>query len=197
MAHNSLETNETHFCGIGLINPKNPFNIGSVIRSCGCFNASFLVAQGTRYKDFNADFRNMDVEQARKRIPCFIGVENILNYIPYDCELVAVERCTDAISLPEFSHPRRAFYVFGPEDGAIDDNILQMAKHKISIPSHGSMNLGACSYTVLYDRLSKAKSFEGNQPECPHCNNFFTKKAENNSWKCCACNNIFEIIKKD
>lgn len=196
MAHNKLETPHTHFCGVGLINPKNPFNIGGVIRACGCFDASFVVVQGTRFKESKADFRHMDVEQARKRIPCFLGVSNVLDYVPYDCEIVAVERCDQSISLPEFRHSRRSFYLLGPEDGALDDAILARSKYKISIPSNGSMNLGACAYTILYDRIAKSKDFSGNQPDCPSCGNYFTKIVFENNWKCCACNHEFEIIRK-
>ena len=197
MAHNHLETPHTHFCGVGLVEPKNPFNIGAVLRACGCFDASFMVVQGQRYKEMKADFRHMDVEQARKRIPCFMNVKNVLDYVPYDCEIVAVERCENAISLPEFKHCRRSFYIFGPEDGVVPQEILSIAKHKVYVPSKGSMNLGACAYTVLYDRIAKSKDFLGNQPECPSCGNYFTKIVFENNWKCCACNHEFEIIKRD
>jgi len=198
MAHNHMETPNTHFCGVGLVNPKNPFNIGAVMRAAGCFNASFLVAQGTRYKDNKADFRNMDVEQARKRMPCFLGVLNILDYVPYDTQIVALERCQGATSLPEFIHPRRALYVFGPEDGAVSEDILKAAQHKVYVPSNGSMNLGACAYTVLYDRASKSSAFSGTQPDCPSCGNYITKVVEGNNWKCCACNHHFTVdVKPD
>lgn len=196
MAHNHLETPKTHFCGVGLINTKNPFNMGAVMRACGCFGASFLVAEGTRFKESKADFRNMDVEQARKRIPCFIGVNSVMDFIPYDTELVVIERVSGAVSLPDFVHPRRAFYVFGPEDGAVHPDIVQKSKNIVYVPSDGSMNLGACAYTVLYDRISKSKMFEGNQPECPSCGNYFTKIVDTNTWKCCACDSKFDVQPK-
>lgn len=196
MAHNHLETPNTHFCGVGLVNPKNPFNMGAVMRACGCFGASFLVAEGTRFKENKADFRNMDVEQARKRIPCFIGVNNVLDFTPYDTEIVVIERCDGAESLVDFKHPRRAFYIFGPEDGAVPPSIVEKAKKVVYVPSSGSMNLGACAYTVLYDRLSKLKDFAGNQPECPSCGNFYTKAVDATNWKCCACDHQFTVGSK-
>jgi len=196
MAHNHLETPHTHFCGVGLINPKNPFNMGAVMRAAGCFDASFLVAQGNRFKESKADFRNMDVEQARKRMPCFIGINNVLDFVPYDTQIVVLERCDGATSLPDFKHPRRAFYIFGPEDGAVPPDVISVAHHKVYVPSNGSMNLGACAYTVLYDRVAKSKDFAGNQPDCPSCGNYFTKVVDGNNWKCCACDHQFVVTDK-
>jgi tRNA(Leu) C34 or U34 (ribose-2'-O)-methylase TrmL len=155
-----------------------------------------MVAQGTRFKDSKADFRNMDVEQARKRMPCFIGVNNVLDFVPYDTEVVVIERCEGAIALPEFKHPRRAFYIFGPEDGAVPADIVSKYPHKVYVPSDGSMNLGACAYTVLYDRVAKSKDFDGNQPDCPACGNYYTKIVDGNNWKCCACDHPFVVEPK-
>lgn len=195
MSHNKKETENTFFSGVGLYNPKNGFNIGGSIRAAAAFNSSFLVSSGVRHKEFKTDFRNMDADLGRKRIPCFIGVDSLLPFIPYDTVPVAIERSDDGVSLPNFQHPRRAFYIFGPEDGAISDDILNVCHHKVYIPS-SSLNLQVCVHLVLYDRFVKAeKSKEEAYPKCPDCGSDHCKIVENppvfsdNGWMHCnACN---------
>jgi tRNA(Leu) C34 or U34 (ribose-2'-O)-methylase TrmL len=171
MAHNSKETNDTNFFGIGLHNPKNPFNIGAVLRAAGCFNSSFVAASGNRYKENKGDFRNMDTEFARKRIPLFLGVNSILDFVPYDAEIVVLERTQNAISLNDFQHPRRAFYIYGPEDGCVPTEMLQNHSFtSVYIPSNGSLNLASACYITLYDRQVKSHSFAVESTHCPNCN---------------------------
>jgi tRNA(Leu) C34 or U34 (ribose-2'-O)-methylase TrmL len=170
MAHNHKETSNTEFCGVGLHNPKNGFNVGAAIRACGCFGAAFFAASGTRFKEMKSDFRNMDPEQARKRLPCFLGVNSLIDMIPHDCEIVAIERDYESTNLSTFVHPRRAFYVFGPEDGAVDESILKVVKHKVYVPTNDSMNVGACVNVVLYDRVAKLMSApKSGIKRCPEC----------------------------
>ena len=176
MSKKAKETNETHFFGVGLWEPKNQWNIGAVMRSMGCFGGSFLAVSGNRYKQQIGDFRNMDTEFARKRIPCFLGVNSILDFIPYDSEIVVLERTSNSISLHEFEHPRRATYVFGPEDGAVPTD--EFGDHKftsVHIPSNGSLNLSAACYITLYDRIMKSDSFVVDNCKCPNCGSVYLK----------------------
>lgn len=176
MSRNSKETNYTNFCGVGLYNTLNGFNIGSAIRAAGAFNASFVAVSGQRYKSRSSDFRCMDTELARKRIPIFMGVDSLIPFVPYETEIVLLERDDTAVSLPDFVHPRRALYVFGPEDGAIDATVFKdMPTKKVYIPSEYSMNLAACVYMTLYDRIAKKKSFNVDVIKCPSCGSDHTK----------------------
>lgn len=197
MAHNKKETPDTMFCGIGLYNPRNGYNIGGVIRAIGAFNASFLATSGNRYKELKSDFRNMDTEMARKKIPCFIGVNSLHDFIPHDCVPVAIEKNgVDDQSLTDFVHPRRAFYIFGPEDGSVPNDLLNVCKHKVYVPT-SSLNLQVCVHIVLYDRLFKMMNTEVETvdcPECPECGSNHCKEVENppvytgNVWyHCNAC----------
>ncbi len=172
MAHNAKETSETHFCGVGLFEPQNGFNIGASMRAAGAFGASFLVASGQMYKNGYGKFQNPDTEMARKRLPCFIGVPSLVPFVPHDSEIVVIERTDQSTCLTKFSHPRRAFYAFGPEVGAIHPSTFQglgIKVHQVSLPSVGSLNLAACVNLVLYDRLSKAASFNVATLTCPSC----------------------------
>ncbi len=178
MAHHSKETNDTHFCGVALQNPLNGFNIGAALRACGCFDSSFLVVQGTRYKERNSDFKCMDTEFARKRLPMFLGVPSIVPFISFDTDVVIIERTKDAIALPEFQHPRRCMYLYGPEDGSVDASMIPdgIKKHHVYIPSNGSLNLSACVYMTLYDRKAKEGAFKVSDTTCEKCGSSHYKK---------------------
>lgn len=198
MAHNSKETSDTHYFGVGIYQPKNGWNIGAVMRSAGCFGASFVVASGDRFKSHNADFRNMDTEMARKRIPLFLGVPSLYPFIPHDCEIVVLERNKESVSLPEFSHPRRSFYVFGPEDGEVPDDLFGgREKHSVHIPSSGSLNLGSAAYITMYDRIAKCGDYEVENLTCPVCHSTHVKNSIENEidgtmiYHCNSCGNEF------
>jgi tRNA(Leu) C34 or U34 (ribose-2'-O)-methylase TrmL len=171
MAHHSKENNNTHYCGVMIQNPLNGFNVGSALRACGCFGAAFMAVSGDRWKNRNSDFRPMDTEFARKRIPFFLGVPTLTPFIPHDCEVVILDRNNDSVSLPDFIHPRRSCYIYGPEDSCVDHSFVPdtVKKHYVHIPSDGSLNLASCVYMTLYDRRSKAKSFEVKDLSCPKC----------------------------
>jgi hypothetical protein len=73
---------------------------------------------------------------------------------------VAIELIEGAIALPEYRHPRRAFYIFGSEDGSLKKTqaIRSWCKDIVYIPTTGCMNLAATVNVVLYDRLCKSKA---------------------------------------
>lgn len=37
------------YSAIGLVNPKTPANLGSVLRAAGCYGASLVVSMGQRW----------------------------------------------------------------------------------------------------------------------------------------------------
>ena len=192
MSQNKKETSYTQYADVALQNPLNGFNIGGALRATGAYDGAFLVATGTRYKARNSDFRPMDAEMARKRMPLFLGVPDLASHVPYDCEVVMIERDATSQSLVDFVHPRRALYVFGPEDGAVDTKFIPEGtiSHKVYIPSTYSLNLSACVYTVLYDREAKKKIWDVNTIHCPVCNSDHTKELTEESgvgYHCNAC----------
>ncbi len=140
--------NKGYSC-VGLDNPKTPSNIGSALRACGNFNAAFLAVSGLRYKNHSTD----TMKQYR-HTPLF-QVEDLNLIIPYDCVPVAVDLVGDAIPLPEYKHPERAFYIFGAEDATLGERVLYWCRDKIYIPTNRCMNLAGTVHVVLYDRMSK------------------------------------------
>jgi tRNA(Leu) C34 or U34 (ribose-2'-O)-methylase TrmL len=145
---------------IGLVNPKSAANVASILRACGCYGASAVFYTGQRFgyaKDFNADTKRM-----RHIIPT-IGVDDLLAIAPKGASKVVIELVEGAIPLPEFVHPVSAFYIFGPEDASVPENIVAACDHVVYIPTRNSMNLAATANVVLYDRMAKSDYAAGDE----------------------------------
>ena len=141
---------------IGLHNPKSPENVGSVMRAAGCYNVSSVFYTGPRY-DAAKPFYT-DTQKVYEKIP-LIAVEDLKDIIPFGCVPVAVELVEGAKPLPDYKHPPRAFYIFGPEDGSLEKDITDFCSDTIYVPTTGCMNLAAAVNVILYDRLAKGEDF--------------------------------------
>jgi len=141
------------YCAVGLFNPKTPANVGSAMRACGNYDAAFLAYTGHRYKK-SKQFVT-DPAKYHRRIP-LLYFDDLREAIPNDCVPVAVDLIEGATNLIEYTHPVRAFYIFGPEDGALGKQITDFCRDIIYVPTNGCMNLAASVNVILYDRLSKS-----------------------------------------
>jgi tRNA(Leu) C34 or U34 (ribose-2'-O)-methylase TrmL len=137
---------------IGLDNPKTPANVGSAMRACGVYGAAQLLFTGNRYK--KAQKFVTDPQKSYRHIP-LIHVADLHDAAPFDCVPVAVDLIPGAIPLTEYKHPERAFYIFGPEDGTLGQQVISWCKDVVYVPTDGCMNLAATVNVVLYDRLAK------------------------------------------
>ncbi|GAF86488.1 unnamed protein product, partial [marine sediment metagenome] len=72
---------------IGLVNPKNPINVGSVLRASGCYGVNLVAISGNRPSKYFGKIPT-DTQKAYKHIPV-IRVDNIKDGIPYDCIPIA------------------------------------------------------------------------------------------------------------
>ncbi|OSM53402.1 23S rRNA methyltransferase, partial [Aeromonas salmonicida subsp. salmonicida] len=90
-----------------------------------------------------------------------LGVEALLDFVPTGCTPVLVDLIEGATSLPDYVHPERAFYIFGPEDGTLDPARFAAVKEVIYVPTLGCMNLAASVNVILYDRLAKRLRAKG------------------------------------
>lgn len=137
--------------GIGLHYPKNHLNVGSTLRAAFVFNADLVAISGQRYHRASTD-----TMKAYRHVP-LIHVENILDAIPFDCVPVAVDILPRATMLPKYVHPKRAFYIFGPEDGTLGKNVVDRCRDVITVPTNQELclNLAATVNVVLYDRRAK------------------------------------------
>lgn len=155
---------------IGLCNPKNPQNVGAVLRAAGCYQADAVRFTGRRYllaAEHQAATPSSSSKKNKKRKTAptdtkrhitekikMEQVEDMLHDLP-DTEIVCVELVVGARPLPEFRHPENALYVFGPEDGQIPQTIVDQAHHVVYVPTVTCMNLAASVNVVLYDRMAK------------------------------------------
>lgn len=82
-------------------------------------------------------------------------MNNLIQAVEANTVIVCVELTEGATALPEFIHPENALYIFGPEDGTIDQATIDKADHVVYIPTTGCLNLAATCNIVLYDRAAK------------------------------------------
>ena len=141
---------------LGLTNPKSPTNVGSVMRASGCYGVDSVVYTGERYE--RAAQFNTDTHKSSHQIP-LTQVGDILVAVPEGATVVCVELVEGAIPLPAYQHPDNAFYIFGPEDGNIQQKIINRVDDVVYIPTVGCMNLAATVNVLLYDRLAKSTNF--------------------------------------
>ena len=142
------------YAAIGLDNPKTPANMGSVLRAAGCYQAAMVAFGGPRPSRLRATKCLTDTQKAYRHIPT-LWTEDLHSVIPVDCVPVAVDLIEGAISLIEYKHPERAFYVFGAEDATLGSRVTDWCRDVIYVPTNYCMNLAASVNVVLYDRLSK------------------------------------------
>jgi tRNA(Leu) C34 or U34 (ribose-2'-O)-methylase TrmL len=126
---------------IGLINPKNPSNVGAVFYT------------GQRYP--RAARFQTDTKDASQTIP-LTGVDCLLDSVDKGTKVVCIELVEGATALPEYQHPENALYIFGPEDGTISQDVVDRADAVVYVPTTGCLNLAATVNVVLYDRLAKS-----------------------------------------
>ena len=140
---------------IGLINPKRPSNVGAVMRAAGCFRVDSVFYTGERFA--RASQFNTDTKNVHRNIP-LAGVASLLDHIGENAKVVCIELVEGATPLPAYRHPHDAFYIFGPEDGTISQDILDSADDVVYVPTIGCLNLAATVNVVLYDRAAKLSS---------------------------------------
>ncbi len=144
---------------IGLIKPKSPTNVGAIMRAVGCFAADAVFYTGERYD--RAMRFNTDTKHRTKSIP-LSGVTCLLGNVPENARIICVELVEGALPLHEYQHPENGYYIFGPEDGTIAQNIIDHADDVVYIPTKGCLNLAATVNIVLYDRMIKSEQLIAN-----------------------------------
>lgn len=144
-----MKTASRGFAAIGLYGPKNSSNIGSALRAAACYGAGLIAVQGRRYRQASTD-----TTKGWRHLP-FIETPDLWSVIPLGAVPVAVEFVPTATPLPAFTHPERAFYVFGPEDGSVPRELAARCRTTVYVPTAFCMNLAAAVNVLLYDRMVK------------------------------------------
>lgn len=139
------------FAAVGLHQPKTPTNIGSALRAAHCYGVALVAHTGQRYRASPTD-----TTKAWRHLP-LLQTDDLRLVIPHDCVPVAIDLLPGARDLTTYTHPERAFYVFGPEDGTLGPGITSWCRDKVFVPTAFCMNLAAAVNVVLYDRMLKEK----------------------------------------
>jgi tRNA(Leu) C34 or U34 (ribose-2'-O)-methylase TrmL len=139
---------------IGLHQAKDAANLANIKRSVSCYGGGEIYVTGKRM------LTALDVERLPRplrdrrydNVPLgFVDdFEFSEDYIPVAIEIGGSQ------NLAYFQHPRKAFYIFGPEDGSLPPQILRKCHHHVMIPTLHCLNLAVTVSTVLYDRYAKA-----------------------------------------
>lgn len=122
------------------------------MRAAGCFNADQVFYSGERFA--RAAKFNTDTKNRTSTIP-LTAKDCLLDNVPEEMTIICVDLVEGAVSLPEFEHPSHAYYVFGPEDGTISQDVIDKADAVVYVPTKGCLNLAATVNVVLYDRQAK------------------------------------------
>lgn len=138
---------------IGLENPKTSANVGAALRAAQCLGARFVGISGKRLKPGATD-----TMKAHRNGVGLLYCSDVMELCPYRAIPIAIEITPEAESLVSFTHPKNAFYVFGPEDGSVKKDTISRCAKVIRIPSASCLNLAATVNVVLYDRLAKQGS---------------------------------------
>jgi tRNA(Leu) C34 or U34 (ribose-2'-O)-methylase TrmL len=158
---------------IGLTNPKSPTNVGAVMRAAGCYKVDQVFYTGRRYaiaakhsKDtLRTDTKNIHHTIPLKPIDNFIEIKELVDNVSSQTKIICVDLVEGATPLPFFKHPDEAIYIFGPEDGTIKQEVINIADEVVYVPTIGCMNLAATVNVLLYDRLAKSLQHEENSQE--------------------------------
>ena len=150
---------------IGLSNPKSPDNVGSVMRAAGNYRVDAVFYTGERYP--RAVALNPDIPKTGRSVGEGVplsGVADLLDCTTEEMKIVCVEFAENASPLTEYQHPECAYYLFGPEDGSLSQDLIDRADAVVYVPTVGCMNLAATVNVLLYDRLLKSSErFDSNE----------------------------------
>lgn len=148
------------YFGIGILGCKTPANLGTLWRSAHNFGAAFLFVIGARYQRMACDTTN-----AAKHVPFYeyLTFDDFRHARPRDCPLIAVEQSTEGRMLETFTHPDKAIYLLGAEDGGIPETVLARCQSIIEIGTPMCLNVAVAGSIVMYDRHAKRMRNHGSE----------------------------------
>src|SRR5690348_5653871 len=102
------------FSAVALYAPKTDGNVGGAIRAAGAFRTQLVVIR-TKRLSIKGRVERTDPRSTHRHMPVQ-WIPDVLEALPHECEAVAIEMGEGSMSLPDFAHPERAYYIFGAED---------------------------------------------------------------------------------
>lgn len=142
-----------------LVNPKYGHNVGGVLRLASCYGLAQVWHTGNRI-EYKSGKKGRVRLPREERMKGYRDVQLINFDYPFeqfqDVTPVAIEVRPNAERLHDFEHPEHPLYVFGPEDGSIDQVFLRHCHRFVVIPTRHCLNLATAVATVLWDRQYKS-----------------------------------------
>ena len=140
------------YFGIGIQNIKYSVNYGTLFRTAYSFNADFIFTIGRKCKQQSSDTIN-----SCKHIPTFryLTFDDFYKNLPFSCILVGVEILDNAQKLQDFTHPKRACYLLGAEDGGLTKEAIECCHVVVVLLGETCLNVATAGSIVMYDRLLK------------------------------------------
>lgn len=140
-----------------LDNPKFPHHVGQAVRLAACYGGEAVLVTGHRCK---AEVDRMRRLPREERMRDYGDVRLLWNQGSRPLDMfamtpVCVEVDDSAERLPQFVHPEKAVYIFGPEDGSVRQGLRHASHRFVTIPTIHCLNLGNAIATTLYDREAK------------------------------------------
>lgn len=172
------------FPSILLTNPKYSANVGAAVRAASCFGAKQVWWTGNRVRlDDNQRLPREERMKGYKDID-MVQFDYPFDHLKGDGVVpVAIELLPGSECLYDFVHPEKAVYVFGPEDGSIDQMFRRFCHRFVTIPTRHCTNLAAAVYLVLYDRKQKHYQLTGEKDELNEDRGFIDTQPNEDVWK--------------
>lgn len=139
------------YFGIGIINPKNYMNVGSLWRSANIFDANFIFTIGKRIAK-----QSSDTMKTCNSLPFYYyeSFDQFYKNLPYSCKLVGIELDDRSIKSEKFKHPERCIYLLGAEDSGIPIPVRNRCHELVQLPK-GNFNVANAGSIIMYDRYFK------------------------------------------
>ncbi len=135
---------------IGIYQPRNSENIGTLWRSACQLGAAGIFVIGRSYRR-----QSSDTDDAPSMIPLrhYLTFEDFLLARPVGAQLVGIEMGGQPLSA--FQHPERAIYLLGSEAVGLPGRILRQCDAVVALEAvnKASYNLAVAGSIVLYHRV--------------------------------------------
>ncbi len=140
--------------GVGILNPKYQYNVGTLFRSAYQLGASFVFVIGDKYKP-----QITDTYKCHENIPVF-QFKNFEEFkkSQYNMPIVAIEfDRKSSVLIKDYEHRIRCVYLLGTEDVGLPKNIVEECQDCVHLDSvrTPSYNVHIAGSIVMYDRLNK------------------------------------------
>lgn len=140
---------------IGMYQPKDTRNLGSLLRTAHLYDVDFTFQIG------GVEYRRPT--RAPEPTP-HIRVESLDDWLDgtatyYDLDMVAVELDTHAVPLSRFAHPENVAYLLGSENRGIPREVLDRIGRIVMVETAGPwpLNVATAGAIVLHDRYVRTE----------------------------------------